>query len=392
MTTQGQSRQIEPDYDVIMVGAGLASSLTALRLADLRPDLKLCLLEASPSADDSHTWCCFDTDLSAHNREWMGLLWANRWSGYEVRFPTIERRLSTGYNRLSAPRLNQIRQARLGSALHYGQAVAELASDHVVLADGRRINAPLILDGRGAAPSPHLGIGYQKFLGLEVTAIRPHGVTRPMIMDAAVDQIDGYRFVYVLPLNQDRLLIEDTLYSEGPDLPIETLNARILAYAAQQGWEIQTIERRETGILPITLEGRFDAYWQELGPAAPIGMKALLFHPTTGYSLPQAIHIADLIARQPKLDTASVRPMIEKVARRQWHTTAYLRLLNRMMFRAAEPDQRYRVLQRFYGLPTGLIERFYAGNLTLGDRLRILAGKPPVPLMPALKAMRPSKD
>ena len=392
MTTLVRSRQIEPDYDVIMVGAGLASSLTALRLAYLRPELKLCLLESNASADDSHTWCCFDTDMSVENREWMAPLWANQWSGYEVRFPKIQRRLATGYNRLSASRLNAVRQEKLGASIHFGEAVTDLGSSHVVLADGRRIYAPLFLDGRGAAPSPHLGIGFQKFLGIEVTTSHPHGVDRPMIMDAAVDQIDGYRFVYVLPLSQDCLLIEDTLYSDGPDLPTEVLYARILGYAAQQGWEIQTINRRETGILPITLEGRFEAYWQELGPAAPIGMKALLFHPTTGYSLPQAIHMADLIARQPKLDTASIRPLIESVARRQWRSTAYLRLLNRMMFRAAEPDQRYRVLQRFYGLPADLIERFYAGKLTIGNRLRILAGKPPVPLMPALKAMRPSKD
>jgi len=42
------------------------------------------------------------------------------------------------------------------------------------------------------------------------------------------------------------------------------------------------------------------------------------------------------------------------------------------------------VLQRFYGLNGGLIARFYRNKLTKGDKLRILAGKPPVPVTKAL--------
>ncbi len=58
-----------------------------------------------------------------------------------------------------------------------------------------------------------------------------------------------------------------------------------------------------------------------------------------------------------------------------------------MLFRAAEPAQRYRILERFYRLPEPLIGRFYAGQSTLLDRLRILLGKPPVPIGRAIKAM-----
>ncbi|MEJ0065044.1 MAG: lycopene cyclase family protein [Caulobacteraceae bacterium] len=67
-----------------------------------------------------------------------------------------------------------------------------------------------------------------------------------------------------------------------------------------------------------------------------------------------------------------------------WKGRAFYRLLNRMLFRAAQPDQRYKVLERFYRLPAPLIERFYAGDATLGDKLRILSGKPPVPIGRAL--------
>ena len=55
-----------------------------------------------------------------------------------------------------------------------------------------------------------------------------------------------------------------------------------------------------------------------------------------------------------------------------------------MLFRAAKPEERYTVLQRFYGLNQGLIERFYAGQLKWYDKARILIGKPPVPVSKAL--------
>jgi lycopene beta-cyclase len=58
-----------------------------------------------------------------------------------------------------------------------------------------------------------------------------------------------------------------------------------------------------------------------------------------------------------------------------------------MLFRAADAPERYRVLERFYRLPEPLIGRFYAGQSTLADRVRILAGKPPVSVRRAVATM-----
>jgi lycopene beta-cyclase len=61
-----------------------------------------------------------------------------------------------------------------------------------------------------------------------------------------------------------------------------------------------------------------------------------------------------------------------------------------MLFRAGAPEERYRVLQRFYGLPESTIARFYAGRLSARDKLRLLLGKPPVPIAGALRALAPA--
>ena len=58
-----------------------------------------------------------------------------------------------------------------------------------------------------------------------------------------------------------------------------------------------------------------------------------------------------------------------------------------MLFLAARPQERYRVLQHFYRLPEATINRFYAGWPNFADRARILSGRPPVAIGPAVKAM-----
>ena len=117
-------------------------------------------------------------------------------------------------------------------------------------------------------------------------------------------------------------------------------------------------------------------------------MRAALFHPTTGYSLPDAVRTAALIARQRDYSGAALRDLTHDHAAKTWEARGFYRLLDRMLFRAAEPDQRYRVLERFYRLDPGLIGRFYAGRSTMTDKARLLIGKPPVPIRRAIAAIR----
>ena len=83
--------------------------------------------------------------------------------------------------------------------------------------------------------------------------------------------------------------------------------------------------------------------------------------------------------------------MLEARARRHWSKTRFYRRLGSMLFGAASDDRRWKIFARFYGLDRRLIERFYAGRSTGTDRLRILCGKPPVPLGRALAALTSSR-
>jgi lycopene beta-cyclase len=372
--------------DVVLVGGGLANGLIALRLRALRPDLAVVVVERDAALGGRHTWSHFASDVSPAISTWLAPLITHAWDGYEVRFPAHRRALTTPYRAISSDRFDALVSAALGEGVLTGVGVAVLETGQVSLDDGRIVEAPCVIDGRGPSPSPALVLGWQKFVGLEVELATPHGLTRPIVMDATVDQLDGYRFLYSLPFSPTRLLIEDTRYSDGEQLDREALRADIAAYAATQGWTIKTVVREEIGILPIALAGDIDAHWRA-ADTAMVGLRAALFQPITGYSLPDAARLADEIAALPVLTTAAVRACVEARSKQRWAERSYYRLLNRMLFRAAEPGRRYVVLERFYRLGQSLVERFYAGRITLADKARILIGKPPVPIAAALAVL-----
>jgi lycopene beta-cyclase len=214
-------------------------------------------------------------------------------------------------------------------------------------------------------------------------------LVNPIIMDASVEQRDGYRFVYVLPFSPTRMLIEDTRYSDHDALDLQALTGDISAYADEQGWQITRVVRQEHGVLPIALAHDFEWFWKERPNDIPhVGMRAGLFHPTTGYSLSESVRVANLVANVWPIGSAALAERIRKHAFGRWRQQRFYRFLNRMLFRAAVPDRRHLVLQRFYTLPQPLIERFYAGRSRMRDMARILIGKPPVPIASALLCLR----
>ena len=97
-------------------------------------------------------------------------------------------------------------------------------------------------------------------------------------------------------------------------------------------------------------------------------------------------------------DTAALAAMEAKIARfpplvfagearRRWRAQGIFRGLNRMLFRAGRPEDRWTVMRRFHRFPEPLIARFYAGALSTADQVRLLCGKPPVPIPGAVRAL-----
>ena len=374
------------DADLILVGGGLANGLIAWRLQQLRPDMRVLLLESGKTLGGNHTWSFHDADLTPAEQAWVAPLVAHRWDGYSVSFPALRRELASGYASVTSTHFDAMLQAALAGQVRLSTPVACLDARAVTLTGGRVLRAAAVIDGRGLRPSSHLRLGCQKFLGQELRLDKPHGLMRPVLMDATVQQQGGYRFIYLLPFSADTLLVEDTCYADGDQVDADQLRANIASYVRSRGWKVLEVLREERGALPITLAGDVQGFWQSVDGIARSGLAAGLFHATTGYSLPSAVRLADLIGGLPTMASAPLFKTIRAHALAEWQSQGFFRLLNRMLFQAARPNERWRVMQRFYGLPAPLIGRFYAARLSWLDKVRILAGKPPVPVGAAWRA------
>jgi lycopene beta-cyclase len=378
-----------PSTDIAILGGGLAGGLIALALSARRPDLRVTVFEQGSRCGGDHVWSFFASDVG-DGAELLEPLIAARWDGYDVRFPKRRRTLTTPYRSITSARLDaRLREVLPADRLIMDATVTQALPDMVTLADGRSFAAGAVIDARGAAGLPHMAGGWQKFIGQMLRLSSPHGLARPIVMDATVEQHDGYRFVYSLPFSPNEVFVEDTYYADGPALDLPVLRQRIADYAAHQGWHIESIEYEETGVLPVIAKGDFAAFWNTFGSPGigRAGTRAALVHPLTSYSLPIAWRFALHLSSLDKLCAQTIGPVCHAWAREHWRRGRFYRMLTSMLYGAAAPDRRYKVLERFYGLSEPLIERFYAGQSTPSDALRILAGKPPVPIGAAMASL-----
>ena len=373
-------------YDLIFAGGGLANGLMAWRVKQTRPDLNIICIDENPSLGGNHTWSFHDADLNADQRAWLNPLIVKSWPSYDVHFPEYSRTLSTGYASITSDRFCEVVGAALAHDLRLAQTITRLCPRTVLLASGEELRGTAVIDGRGFQPSSQLVTGRQAFLGQLLRLKAPHNLNGPIVMDARVPQKDGYRFVYVLPFSADTVLVEDTHYVDHPDFSSSQSRSNIADYIAGKGWEVADLLREEEGILPITLAGDLGKFAKNGEGQPRSGLRAGLFHCTTGYSLPHAVQLADWLVRQDDFDAESLAAGIQGFTHRTWHEQRFYRLLNRMLFLAGKPQNRWKVMRRFYGLSEGLISRFYAQQLTSSDKVRILCGKPPVPINEAVRA------
>lgn len=369
------------DVDYALVGGGLQNGLLALALRAARPAARLALVERGATLGGNHTWCFHAGDLPATAAPWIEPLVAHRWPGYDVAFPALRRHVASPYACIPAARLHQVVSAALGAG---GQHL--LLEHEAIAVEPRRVllrriggagaelelRAAAVIDARG----PDRGdldahAGFQKFVGLELRTAAPHGLTAPLLMDAEVAQLDGFRFLYVLPLAGDRLLVEDTVLGDTAYLDVATLRAQVLAYCASRGWRDVTVLRQESGVLPLPWRAELAA------PGRPLvaGYQGGWFHPVTGYSFPVALRLAEAIAATPPDELPG--PRLAALWRRHRRQLAFAFRLNAMLFHWFPPERRFHVLERFYRLPERTIRNFYALELSLADQARFFLGRPP---------------
>jgi lycopene beta-cyclase len=356
---------------VVILGGGLWGSLLAYSLKKLRPEIDFVLYEKEKSLGGNHTWCFHGKDIHEESFFLIKDLIEHSWDGHDVFFPEFIRSFTTPYHCLTSSGLDQKvrslleeKNLVLGSELNLTDALER--SSFVIDARGLNVNAPG---------------GYQKFVGLEVELEEPHNLIRPILMDARIKQQDGFRFFYYLPFSKNRILVEDTRYSDDPKLDLPSYRSGILEQIASRGWKLRKTIRHESGVLPLPF----------LSFTPPATERVLnlsgIFQDTTGYSIVDAVRLIHELCLSPQFTFANLSRIERDYREKRERDRNFLRLLNLLLFKASVPQERYKVLQLFYKMPEKLVERFYRGELHPWDKCRIFMGRPPVPINRACKVI-----
>ena len=371
-------------YDYVIAGGGLQAGLLVLALRHRQPSATVAVVERADRLGGNHTWSFHEADVPAGAWPVVEPLVGASWPAYRVRFPGHSRVVRTAYHSILCDHFDAVVRSALADgrhALRLGVEAVAVTASEVTLATGEVLAGRCVIDARGAEPTTE-ACGWQTFLGLEVELPTPWPDALPTVMDATAPQDDGYRFVYVLPLGPKRLLVEETYFADTPALNAGRLRQRVADYLAAAGVARWRVVREESGALPMPWSGDAPASGAPLRAGGAGGW----FHPATGYTFPAALRLAVAVAGvAPEQASAAAAAL---AARLTWRLR-FARVLNRLLFRAVRPADRWRLFRRLYRtLPDATLARFYALEFTAADAARVLVGWPP-PLDPIRLFSRP---
>lgn len=368
--------------DLAIIGGGLSGGLIALACRIAQPQRRILLIEAAPSLGGTHLWSFIDSDVDEQEKKLLQPLVNYGWRELAVIFPRYKRALPQPFYSIRSDRFDAaMREAMPAESILTGRRAMGVSADGVILEDGTMIAAHGVIDARGPADLSLLDLHFRKFVGYELTLDGPHSVRRATLIDAAADPAEGFQYMTMLPIENDRLFVEDVRYEGHAELDMADHGQRIVNHAARFGWRIRSSARGHAGIIPVALGGNFADYWKSGGEGvAKVGLRAALFHPVSGNTLADSARTAWMVAEAKDWSGAALHKMLHAHAAKSWAKRDYYRRFARRMLRETPPHQGHEMLESLYTMDTDLIMRFHGMKLSLADRMALSLGDGPMPI------------
>ena len=291
-------------FDLIVAGAGPSSMalLDALERVGLG-DLRVLLVDRLARRGDDRTWCFWETRPGPFER-----LVAHRWPTLEVRGPDAS---AAGLRLATAPYAYKMIRggdffgamdawlARRPQVVRRVGEVVDVRTDGdraVAWVDGERVDARWAFDATGVPLDVPEGyhLLLQHFLGWEIETERPcFDPSVATFMDFRVPQRGGTCFVYVLPTDERRALVEYTVFSPAV-WPLERYEGELRAYLADVA-EVGAyrVGRTESGVIPMT-DRPFPA--QRGARVVTLGTAGGQTKASTGYTFERTVRHAQALA------------------------------------------------------------------------------------------------
>ncbi len=375
-----------PDYDIVILGGGLAGLSLAVRLASV-PYLRTLILEPRTTYVRDRTWCYWR--LHAHP---FGDAVAARWTRWEtlhrharndVRH-TLQDSAALPYEMIPADRLYASAQSTIAAQPHIelctgtrAGALRELSDRVEVETETGRVEAGIVFDSR--PPTARPGALEQIFLGQEIVASEPvFDPGRVTLMDFAVPQQPGaVHFLYVLPTSATTALVEDT-WLAPPSAVLPDYRATIRTYLGERfGLADYAVAFEEAGAIPMDTELQAE---QAAGRIIKVGAAGGAVKPSSGYAFLATQRmadrlVADLAAGRP------IRPVQPRRAVARWMDEVFLTALR------LQPEVAPRLFSSLFERcrPAPLV-RFLNDVGSASDTARVIAAMPKLPMLAAFAA------
>lgn len=277
------------DYDFIIAGTGAAglNLAHALALAGLG-DRRVLLADRAPKSANDRTWCFWERGDNA-----LESIIYRRWSRLAVHSADTSLLLdpapyaykmlrgSDFYAHMNAWLQSQTAFERVNGEV---QGFDEDADGVTVRIDGHAYRTRFAFSSLPAQPEarPRHHSLLQHFLGWVIETDTPaFDAATATLMDFRIEQADETRFVYTLPLDSRRALVEFTVFSRQL-LPRESYARELRSYIEQR-LNVQefAITHDEFGVIPMT-----DAPFNQRASThvMNIGTSGGATKPSTGYT------------------------------------------------------------------------------------------------------------
>jgi lycopene beta-cyclase len=356
---------------VLIAGGGVAGCLAALALARLRPDVPLLIVEARDRFGGEGYHHLFQSELDEAERALAAILVERGWPGFYVAFPGLSRKLKASIGGFGPEALHRAMVATLRpDQYRLATRIVAVRPDALELEGGETIKAEGAIDARGAANLSMLDLLFETRVERLVRLKAPHGLDRPLLADANVEQNIGFSFVQAFPIGEDRLRIAKVLVSERQQAD-EAAAARLDHYLLMRGWNVASSEPCPATPRPMPSGGDLSAFWRIGGArVARVGLRGGFVQPATGRTAPDALRTALLLAAQKTFDGEALHDAFEVEARQQWRRREPQRGFVAALA-AAAPDRRRALVEAIYRLEPATILKFHGERLGLLDRRRV---------------------
>jgi lycopene beta-cyclase len=287
--------------DIGLLGSGPAALAIGAALGNL--GVKVTVVAPEPDRRWEPNYCLWADEVPAT----LGKLVETAWDEVAVATPARARTIRRRYVKLEGDALrerlwNELRAASAEVVPEKVERVTHEDDGSVIHTDGgATIRARVVVDASGAR-SPFVRRvhgrppAFQIAYGLWLDAPgHPFDPGQAVLMDfrpASAAACEPPSFLYVLPVSERRLFIEETSLAHRPAVSIELLQARLLARLHALGLESAPRLGVERCSIPMGLG--LPARGQAL---VPYGAAASMVHPASGYSIAHALRKAEPVAQ-----------------------------------------------------------------------------------------------